>query len=1332
MAKAQNTGISVGVMNAIVGAIVLTIVLFTSPPLRTARPPGERIQEQPIYADQSTPARLWQDPLGPFSADPKVRPPVSEAAFMEQIFRRAETIAKNNSAAPDQDSENQKNKAASESEDGDNKTQTKKPERLVVMPVLISGQSYPYDQEQRIRTRLAVLTGLNAAKLLPESPNQLGRVRLSIPADAPSTASNPAYPQLNLTLQLSGFRLSVPTDASPPASNRPPPQQILALQLGWVHLSVSADITPIASNPAAPQQTLTFEWFRPFYYTSLSQEQRIGSLLVLWYPEELLGRYPIQHLEDLRIQLTGKLEQLEQQKKFEVDFKVIGPRTSDTLWDMHREWQAFPKPRPQYQLFAATPTAWDSFLRHKPMSDEAERPKNEADSLPVKRPFPTDDELCRVLIDELIRRGIDPRNPKHVVAVVSEWDTAYGRALPVTFQTLYELRARGVEPESKSESDKVASLLSQLAGVGPAQAKDDWKTKVIRMVFVRGIDGRLHTPSNPQTLAGSAINRSAGRVAERTAGVPLPESSGLFANPYAARVEGPAQMDYLQRMADELDRRLYFIRNPPTLIGPDLDDARDTADSVSDESSADSSGEARQGELGENFEIRAIGVLGADVYDKLLVIQVLRRRFPHAVFFTTELDARLYHREEVADTRHLIVASSIEYQRWAQKTLPGRPPAPSRPVFRDDSQYRVAAIIEHALTHSQPDKNSENKTQDTANSKPEDTAKAKSDPTSEYEIIKASWIPSLYEIGRLGPLQLDDIYEEITRDQRKNDEPDFIRIKDATAGVAWADFWQSANKLLFMVPAGLAFLIVATYVFFVALHASLRFATRKWPGQPDHESEKDLKKKRQILENRPQRLREASDLTLRIKRSIENTLSLRNPYLNHKSTSEAKANSKIDLPWWARTERLIGRLIARQDRDRTTLSRLPSNNKQQIPRKSWREQSERILMRGQARRIILWAAVIGLIYVPSALLLLFTLVGLFFAQAEWELIDSQFYGQGVTIVPVLAGRALAIGLGLGVVIHARIRAKRWHRRAAKLYGFPYRIKSVYDNPDRFREANRIYGRKFLRKHRRAWESLSFNHWYGLWPWAIMAVFILATIVLGRHQSTARGLPAQLLFDWSGALAALVLFWAAVSVGWITWTHLTMLRALQPEKTEWHVYPNSKTKSIRAMQQFGPLMQDTAMTRSPTKSILMALRFKLKVDICDRVFAFVEPLLPWPAILFGLLMLSRMSFWDQISGSEVTALFAALTSAYCLYLISWAMSRRRAIRDNAVAMLREARVAVVAPTPEGRAQKLQDALQTYVAELEQVRRHSWWQWLASPAVLPILLPLVTLFMWFTRN
>ena len=55
--------------------------------------------------------------------------------------------------------------------------------------------------------------------------------------------------------------------------------------------------------------------------------------------------------------------------------------------------------------------------------------------------------------------------------------------------------------------------------------------------------------------------------------------------------------------------------------------------------------------------IKAIGIVGSDAYDKLLVLQALRSRFPDVIFFTTDIDVRMLHKEENKWARNLVVAA---------------------------------------------------------------------------------------------------------------------------------------------------------------------------------------------------------------------------------------------------------------------------------------------------------------------------------------------------------------------------------------------------------------------------------------------------------------------------------------------------------------------------------------------------------------------------------------------------------------------------------------------------------------------------------------------------
>ena len=55
--------------------------------------------------------------------------------------------------------------------------------------------------------------------------------------------------------------------------------------------------------------------------------------------------------------------------------------------------------------------------------------------------------------------------------------------------------------------------------------------------------------------------------------------------------------------------------------------------------------------------IRAIGLLGSDIYDKLLILRALRPEFPDALFFTNNYDAHFERRDDWDVTHNLVIAS---------------------------------------------------------------------------------------------------------------------------------------------------------------------------------------------------------------------------------------------------------------------------------------------------------------------------------------------------------------------------------------------------------------------------------------------------------------------------------------------------------------------------------------------------------------------------------------------------------------------------------------------------------------------------------------------------
>ncbi|NJM37760.1 MAG: hypothetical protein HC845_07830 [Akkermansiaceae bacterium] len=64
-------------------------------------------------------------------------------------------------------------------------------------------------------------------------------------------------------------------------------------------------------------------------------------------------------------------------------------------------------------------------------------------------------------------------------------------------------------------------------------------------------------------------------------------------------------------------------------------------------------------EKANGVRYRAIGLLGSDVHDKLLLLKALKPSFPNSVFFTNDLDARLWQGEGRNASINLIVAGAF-------------------------------------------------------------------------------------------------------------------------------------------------------------------------------------------------------------------------------------------------------------------------------------------------------------------------------------------------------------------------------------------------------------------------------------------------------------------------------------------------------------------------------------------------------------------------------------------------------------------------------------------------------------------------------------------------
>lgn len=90
--------------------------------------------------------------------------------------------------------------------------------------------------------------------------------------------------------------------------------------------------------------------------------------------------------------------------------------------------------------------------------------------------------------------------------------------------------------------------------------------------------------------------------------------------------------------------------------------------------------------LREGDSYAAIGILGDDVYDTLMILEALHARFPSAVFFTIDLDARFIHPDHLPYTRNIVVATHLPLGNDRQP-----------PQFRDLYQFSLYRTLQWAL-----------------------------------------------------------------------------------------------------------------------------------------------------------------------------------------------------------------------------------------------------------------------------------------------------------------------------------------------------------------------------------------------------------------------------------------------------------------------------------------------------------------------------------------------------------------------------------------------------------------------------------------------------------
>jgi hypothetical protein len=421
-------------------------------------------------------------------------------------------------------------------------------------------------------------------------------------------------------------------------------------------------------EPSPGHDIAAYEWLKPDDTTAAPHRR----VLILWLDQDGFRARPLWHFQKLMddidpaVKSAGEpaiAETTDHEAPPILTTAILGPADSDGLLAMREELcpDAQHKCGPtatirrDIAVYSPRATVADEWLldEGKCRAIDKRQPLPDKDTLAGKLFFWSEQHvrLYRLVADdcavthalwtELSRRGVQVASQ---IALVAERDTLYARRMGRYFGEC------AVSPR-----------------IGADIQSGDRGQHPLCFTYLRGLDGL----APPVPDAGDGAEKSgAGKGSDSSRS---PDAGGA---PSEAAT-GQGQLDYLRRLASALAARVdrHGCRQSATVAG---------------ESPADPDAAATC----PPFGILAIGVLGSDMYDKLLVMQALRNSFPRVTFFTTDMDAQLLDRANLQWTRHLVVGSSLglELRPELQSSIP-----PFRDSYQSSMYFSTIVAVHRYL-----------------------------------------------------------------------------------------------------------------------------------------------------------------------------------------------------------------------------------------------------------------------------------------------------------------------------------------------------------------------------------------------------------------------------------------------------------------------------------------------------------------------------------------------------------------------------------------------------------------------------------------------------------
>lgn len=645
-------------------------VIFYQTPLKTSRPIDQEAEKK-AASHTRVQSRLWQDP-----------------------FEAVETHRSKERERNKTEKSEQKQSEAMPSEDAPFKgSPFKDPpfkeliERIKeagasanfrIIPVFVDGSPYASGMESRLKDRYAVVSALGAADYMPESGEYI-RYFVWKQQETDSKTEHEIIIPVERFMPKAKIRV-------------PKPEDVLVLWLKDQDFSESRPLQLMNKLIGELKRDVPLigpEYFRSIYLELFgpATEDPSGDIQSCDYkiqPKSILNQ---------NLTISSGLNDTFDRYCFSTRvgipenrsyYTLLGPRYSGTITAMVKELSGYEKEcgGGSYRngflhndsqdfsdlkgvtFYSYWPTVNDNFVLDCLPIGSLNREGSverlfKREGIEFIRTISSDALLAEQLVKELKRRQVKILSEegdvetecKPTIVLISEWDTIYGRTLPRIFVAVAKNMERNGGNLNLGNLDVDINTLR----------RDEWPERIVRYSYLAGLDGEL-PPKQDSDETGKTKDKKNADNKDPAIRRAMEEAA-----------EGRDQLDYLQRMVVDLKA---------------MEDSFNEASKNCKDKPKSPMTELAERKKG----FKAIGVLGNDVYDKLLILQALKKEFPQSIFFTIDMDARLLQSKDRKWTRNLIVASNFGLQLHPELQQ-------HIPPFRDNSQTALFYSVLRALKH---------------------------------------------------------------------------------------------------------------------------------------------------------------------------------------------------------------------------------------------------------------------------------------------------------------------------------------------------------------------------------------------------------------------------------------------------------------------------------------------------------------------------------------------------------------------------------------------------------------------------------------------------------